>query len=57
MVTNSASDFFKYSMDGIAKDLGFKNEDTFSRAFQKHTGIKPSVFIKELLDKRYLMSA
>ncbi|NMH24385.1 helix-turn-helix domain-containing protein [Flavobacterium solisilvae] len=57
MVTNSASDFFKYSMDGIAKHLGFKNEDTFSRVFYKHTGIKPSVFIKELLDKRYLMSA
>lgn len=57
MVTNSASDFFKYSMDGIAKHLGFKSENTFSRAFQKHTGVKPSVFIKELLDKRYLMSA
>jgi AraC-like DNA-binding protein len=44
-------------MDGIAQHSGFVNGISFSRAFQKHAGVKPSVFIKELLDKRYLMSA
>ena len=57
MVTNSSTDFFRYSMDGIAQHSGFVNGISFSRAFQKHAGVKPSVFIKELLDKRYLMSA
>ena len=57
MVINSSTDFFRYSMDGIAQHLGFKSENTFSRAFQKHTGIKPSVFIKELSERQHLKSA
>lgn len=57
MVTNSSSDFFRYSMDGIAKHSGFVNGVAFSRAFQKHTGIKPSVFIKELSERQHLKSA
>ena len=57
MVINSSTDFFRYSMDGIAQHLGFKSENTFSRTFQKHTGIKPSVFIKELSERQHLKSA
>jgi AraC-like DNA-binding protein len=37
--------------------INHKNEDTFSRAFQKHTGVKPSVFIKELSERQHLKSA
>ena len=57
MVTNSSSDFFRYSMDGIAQHSGFVHGIAFSRAFQKHTGIKPSVFIKELSERQHLKSA
>lgn len=37
-----------YSIKAIAKELGFKSEGAFSRAFKKHTGIYPSFFIKNL---------
>lgn len=37
-----------YSIKAIAKELGFKSEGVFSRAFKKQTGIYPSFFIKNL---------
>jgi AraC-like DNA-binding protein len=37
-----------YSVKAIAKELGFKSEGAFSRAFKKQTGIYPSFFIKNL---------
>ncbi|MEM6720816.1 MAG: helix-turn-helix domain-containing protein [Bacteroidota bacterium] len=37
-----------YSVNAIAKELGFKSEGAFSRAFKKQTGIYPSYFIKNL---------
>jgi YesN/AraC family two-component response regulator len=57
LVTNSSTDFFRYSMDGIAQHSGFVNGIAFSRAFQKHAGVKPSVFIKELSERQHLKSA
>lgn len=37
-----------YSIKAIAKEVGFKSEGAFSRAFKKQTGIYPSFFIKNL---------
>jgi AraC-like DNA-binding protein len=37
-----------YSIKAISKELGFKSEGAFSRAFKKQTGIYPSFFIKNL---------
>ncbi|PTX60012.1 AraC-like DNA-binding protein [Kordia periserrulae] len=37
-----------YTIKAIAKELGFKSEGAFSRAFKKQTGIYPSFFIKNL---------
>lgn len=38
----------KYTVKAIAQEVGFKNSESFSKAFYKFTGIKPSYFIKEL---------
>ncbi|MGG6231238.1 helix-turn-helix domain-containing protein [Tenacibaculum sp. SDUM215027] len=38
----------KYTIKAIAKEVGFKSAESFSNAFYKLTGIKPSYFIKEL---------
>ena len=42
------SRFRKYSIKAIARDVGFNTSESFSNAFYKNTGIKPSYFIKEL---------
>ncbi|MCL9804607.1 helix-turn-helix domain-containing protein [Flavobacterium amniphilum] len=42
------SEFLKYTIEAIATDFGFNNEDTFSIAFQKRMKLKPSFFINEL---------
>ncbi len=42
------SDLRKYTISAIAKEAGFKNETTFSRAFYKKTGMNPSYFIGKL---------
>lgn len=52
MVANPDSIFFKYSFQSIAEHLGYSSATTFSRAFQTHTGVKPSVFIKELQNEQ-----
>jgi len=38
----------KYTIKAIAEKIGFKNIESFSKAFYKFTNVKPSYFIKEL---------
>ncbi|WP_299246560.1 AraC family transcriptional regulator [uncultured Aquimarina sp.] len=40
--------FRLYSIKGISEEVGFKNSESFSKAFHKKTGIYPSAFIKKL---------
>ncbi|TPN83893.1 helix-turn-helix domain-containing protein [Aquimarina algicola] len=42
------SKFRNYTIRAIAKEIGFKTTDTFSKAFYRKNGIYPSYFIKEL---------
>ena len=42
----------KYSISALAGEFGFKTSDSFSKAFLKQTGIKPSFFIKELEENK-----
>tara|TARA_R110000744_G_scaffold38995_8_gene88908 strand:- start:1556 stop:3316 length:1761 start_codon:yes stop_codon:yes gene_type:complete len=37
----------RYTIEGIAQEMGFNSTESFSTAFRKRTGIKPSYFIKE----------
>jgi AraC-like DNA-binding protein len=41
----------KYTISAISEEIGFNNAESFSQAFYKRTGIKPSFFIKELEKK------
>ncbi len=43
--------FRKYSIKAIAYEVGFNTTESFSKAFFKNTGIRPSFFIKELEKK------
>jgi len=38
----------KYSIKAIANEVGYKNPESFSNAFYKKTGLKPSYYIKQL---------
>lgn len=38
----------KYTLKAIAAEFGFNNTESFSKAFYKETGIKPSFFLKRL---------
>ena len=40
--------FRKYTIKAIANDVGFKNSESFSKAFYKHYKIYPSFYIKSL---------
>ncbi len=40
--------FRKYTIKAIANEIGFNTTDSFSKAFYKLNGIRPSYFIKEL---------
>ena len=40
--------FRNYTIAAIAKEIGFNNPESFSKAFYKKTGIYPSYFIKQL---------
>lgn len=42
----------KYSLDNIAEIAGYTNVRSFSDAFQRVLDVKPSVFIKELKEKK-----
>lgn len=41
----------KFSIKGMAEEVGFKSSESFSKTFYSITGIKPSYFIKELKKK------
>ncbi len=43
--------FRKYSIKAIAFEVGFNTTESFSKAFFKNTGLRPSFFIKELEKK------
>ncbi|WP_160128990.1 helix-turn-helix domain-containing protein [Kordia antarctica] len=45
------SRFREYTIKAIAEDSGFKTQQSFSAAFYKKTGIKPSFFIRQLKSK------
>jgi AraC-like DNA-binding protein/tetratricopeptide (TPR) repeat protein len=38
----------KFTIKAIASEVGFSNSESFSKAFYKHKGIKPSYLIREL---------
>ncbi len=40
--------FRKYTIEAIAIEGGFNSVDSFSRAFKKETGLKPSYFVKNI---------
>ncbi len=44
----SDSKFRKYTIKAISEAVGFSNPVSFSRAFLKKTGIKPSYFVKKV---------
>jgi len=37
-----------YTIQALAKEIGYNNSESFSSAFYKRTGIKPSFYIKQL---------
>jgi AraC-like DNA-binding protein len=41
----------KFTLQALASEYGFNSAESFSTAFSKKTGIKPSYFIKELENK------
>ncbi len=41
----------KYSMQGLAESIGYKNASSFTRAFKKFMGISPSQYLKEKYSK------
>ncbi|WP_159439404.1 helix-turn-helix domain-containing protein [Tenacibaculum agarivorans] len=44
--------FRKYTIKAIAEEVGFKSSESFSKAFYKLKGIKPSYFLKELIKSK-----
>ena len=44
LITNQ--EHLLYTVDGLAEKSGFGNRVSFTSAFKKHTGVSPSVFIK-----------
>lgn len=56
-LNNDNSDFLRYSLESLAKETGFKSASVFSRTFKQYTKVSPSVFIKELRNKKHLGSA
>ncbi|MEM6721055.1 MAG: AraC family transcriptional regulator [Bacteroidota bacterium] len=49
-ITNDTR-FREYTIKAIAEECGFKTQQSFSAAFYKKTGIKPSFFIRQLKNK------
>lgn len=48
-------DLQKYTISALANEFGFNSAESFSSAFFKKTGIKPSFFIKEI-EKKYQLN-
>lgn len=49
MITNSL--YRKYSTQAIAESVGYKNANSFTRSFNKKTGLSPVQFAKKLEEK------
>jgi AraC-like DNA-binding protein len=47
-LTNNQNFLHNYTINGIAKEVGFNYTEPFRKAFYKKTGIKPSFYIKKL---------
>lgn len=45
---NSDMTFRKYTIKAIAEESGFKTSESFARAFEKTTGVKPSKYLKKI---------
>lgn len=43
----------KYTIAALAEEAGFKTAESFSTAFYKRTGIKPSFFVKKINESKY----
>ncbi|MDP2304036.1 MAG: helix-turn-helix domain-containing protein [Ignavibacteria bacterium] len=41
-----------FSIEGIAKEVGFNNRTSFIAAFKKYTGVTPSFFIKKVNEEK-----
>lgn len=50
MITNPT--YRKYSTQAIAESVGFKNAISFTKSFNKRTGVTPTQFIKEINYKK-----
>ena len=44
----SNPEFFHLTIDHISKEVGFKSQPTFNKAFKKFTGVTPSFYLKEV---------
>lgn len=40
--------YLSYSIQSISEEIGYKSQDSFTKAFKVYTGILPSVYIKNL---------
>ncbi len=49
----SAGDYSKFTIEGIASEVGFNNRVSFNSAFKKYTGTLPSYFISEVSKRGY----
>ena len=47
-ILKTNSSIRKYTIKAIADEAGFSNSESFSKAFYKSKGIKPSYFIREM---------
>jgi AraC-like DNA-binding protein len=50
MTLKKDNKLINYTIQALAKEFGFNNAESFSTAFHKKTGIKPTYFIKELVE-------
>ena len=50
----SNPEFFHLTIDHISKEVGFKSQPTFNKAFKKFTGVTPSFYLKEVKNKSEL---
>ena len=48
LIISQKEDVNIYKLEGIAKQVGFKNRTTFITAFKNYTGVTPSFFMKNM---------